>query len=205
MFYLEIDKDLFVRVLHPDDSNELCALIERNRMRLRPWIDPSALPETAVAARKFTIECFLNSLNDPLAARIQYGEYFQELEFYFPPLNPPLELGIHARGDLAGEVMLARTPENPNMVEFGYWISSEKEGHGFVKRCVSALMDYAIDYMEVERFLIGCAVENRRSRAIPEGLRYRLQRIIPGGEVVGEYVYDRAIYEIFSHEWREKK
>jgi ribosomal-protein-serine acetyltransferase len=204
MFYLEIDKDIFLRTLHPDDAERLFQLIEDNRERLVPWIHPSALPENRVAARKFTIECFLNSMDDRQAMRMQYRDFLQELDYYFPPLNPPLEMGIHVNAKLSGEIMIARAPEDPSMVEFGYWISREKEGQGIIIRSVSALMDYAIEHMDTERFLIGCAVENSRSRAIPERLGYQLMRIVPGGEVVGKYVYDRAIYEISSRQWRER-
>ncbi len=58
MFNLTIDKEICLRTLHPDDAGEFFMLVERNRTRLRPWIDPGALPETAKAARIFAIEGF---------------------------------------------------------------------------------------------------------------------------------------------------
>jgi ribosomal-protein-serine acetyltransferase len=63
-------------------------------------------------------------------------------------------------------------------------------------------MDYAIDEMGIQRFVIGCAANNQRSRAVPESLGYRLHMIQPNGEVVGDFIYDRVVYGIRSTIWR---
>jgi ribosomal-protein-serine acetyltransferase len=65
-------------------------------------------------------------------------------------------------------------------------------------------MDYAIDYMNIQRFVIGCAVNNQRSHAVAERLGYRLHVTQPNGEIVGEFIYDRAIYGIRATAWRER-
>lgn len=200
MFKLIIDSGITIRTLHPDDTEELFSLLEQNRSRLRPWVDPSALPETVQAARKFAIECYFGSL-DPLIAIDT--PYIAEMMPYFPAMNPPMEMGIWLNGNLAGEITLTRLPDSETTAEFGYWIAADKEGSGVITRCVAALMHYAIDNMGIERFIIGCAVENQRSRAIPERLGYQLQATIPNGEVVGQSVYDRVIYGIEATAWRE--
>jgi ribosomal-protein-serine acetyltransferase len=113
-----------------------------------------------------------------------------------------MEMGIWDCGELSGVIGLSTLEETATGAEFGYWIAHEKEGKGIVTRCVSALMDYAIDQMNIERFVICCAKDNRRSRAVPERLGYRFQATIPNGEVVGEHIYDRVVYGIRSTEWR---
>jgi hypothetical protein len=35
-------------------------------------------------------------------------------------------------------------------------------------------------------------------------LGFHLQATIPNGEVVGEFTYDRVVYEILSTEWRSR-
>lgn len=204
MFYLAIDQEIQVRTLHPEDAKALFQLVERNRPRLRPWIPPNALPGTISSARKLTIESFLNSLSDPLDEQETYRDYLQELDQYIPPLNPPLELGIRVNDQLAGQIMLGRSQENFTQAEIGYWIDGASEGRGIVTKCVSGLMDYAIDNMGIERFLIGCASENHRSSAIPKRLGYRLLATVPDGELVGDFIYDRLIYEMKSNAWREQ-
>ena len=204
MFYLAIDQEIQIRTLHPGDAEALFQLIERNRSRLRPWIHPNALPETASSARKLTIESFLNSLPDPMDGQEESHRYLQELDQYIPPLNPPMEMGIWVNEQLVGQIVLGRLQENFTQAEIGYWIDSASEGRGIVTRCVSGLMDYAIDNMGIERFIIGCASENRRSSAIPKRLGYRLLARVPDGEIVGDFIYDRLIYEMQSSAWREQ-
>lgn len=116
-----------------------------------------------------------------------------------------MEMGIWFCGDLAGVISLSILEDSETAAEFGYWIDREQEGKGIVTRCVRALMEYAIDNMGMERFVIGCALNNSRSRAVPERSGYRLQATIPSGEVVGGFVYDRAVYEIQSTEWRLRR
>ena len=202
MFILRVDDEISVRTLHPDDAQELFRLLERNRSRLRPWVGPSSLPETAQSTRVYTIECYFGSL-DPLNAIDT--PYIDELGSYFPPANPPMEMGIWFCGDLAGVISLSILADSHTAAEFGYWIDGEHEGKGIITRCIRALMDHAIENMGIERFVIGCARDNLRSRAVPERLGYHLQATIPNGEVVGEFVYDRVLYGIRSSAWRLRK
>ena len=202
MFNLPVDQEIYLRTFHPDDAEMLFRLLEQNRSRLRPWIDPSALPETAKATRIFTIECYFGSL-DPLAAID--SPYFEEVGHYFPPPDPPMEMGIWVGDHLASAMNLSFLKDSHFAAEFGYWITEQKEGKGIIMRCISALMDYAIDDMEIERFVIGCALNNQRSRAVAERLGYRLQATIPNGEVVGEFIYDRVVYGMRSTAWLERK
>lgn len=202
MFHLTVDSEIRLRTLHPDDAEELFKLVEQNRPRLHPWIGPSALPETAKATRIYTIECYFGSL-DPLTA-IE-TPYIDEVRPYFPPPDPPLEMGIWFRGALAGVISLSILADGQGAAEFGYWITEDQEGKGIITRCIRGLMDHAIDHLEVERFVIGCAKDNPRSRAVPERLGYHLKEILPNGEVVGEYVYDRLVYEISPTAWREHR
>jgi ribosomal-protein-serine acetyltransferase len=113
-------------------------------------------------------------------------------------------MGIWYKGELVGFICLSRLHDSVTAAEFGYWITAEQEGKGIVTRCVSALMDFAIDKMKIERFVIGCAANNQRSRAVAERLGYHLHVTQPNGEVVAEFVYDRAIYGIRSSAWRER-
>lgn len=204
MFSLTIDTDISVRTFHPDDAGKFFDLVERNRSRLRPWIHPKSLPETARDARLFAIECFFDVLDSSMDTLDLFDQYREELNGYFLCPRPALEMGIWFGNNLVGFISLSRLSDSPTALEFGYWITAEEEGKGIITRCVSSLMDYAIDNMKIERFVIGCAVTNRRSRAVPERLGYRLHVTQPNGEIVGEFVYDRTIYGIRATAWRER-
>jgi len=203
MFNLIVDKNLHLRNIHPNDTEALFDLIEQNRARLRPWIDPYSLPETAKATRLFTIHCLFNFYSNPTGPS-ELDQYFLELESYFPPPVRPIDLGIWFQDELAGSIMMSWLQEDTSVLEFGYWISEQYEGNGIITRCVSALMDYAIDNMGIQKFVIGCAANNHRSRAVPKRLGYRLHVTKPGGEVVGDFVYDRTIYGIRASAWHKR-
>jgi ribosomal-protein-serine acetyltransferase len=202
MFQLVVDHEITVRTLHPDDAETLFKLLERNRARLKPWIHPSALPDTPQSTRKYTIECYFGSM-DPLNAIDT--PYINEVRPYFPLPNPPMELGIWFRDTLGGLISFEILEDSATAGEFGYWLGEEFEGRGIVTRCVATLMDYAIEHMNIERFVIGCAATNLRSRAVPERLGYRLHATVPHGEVVGAFVYDRVLYEIRSAAWQANR
>src|SRR5438270_7715180 len=65
----------------------------------------------------------------------------------------------------------------------GYWIDQEYEGRGIITRCCRALIDYLFDSMELNRVQINCAVENRRSRAVPDRLGFTLEGTLRQTEV----------------------
>jgi ribosomal-protein-serine acetyltransferase len=205
MFRLEIDQEISLRTFHPDDADPLFALLEGNRARLRPWIHPRVLFETAKATRIFTLECFFDSLEDSPETLALFHQYSSELDGYFLCPRNALEMGIWFHNSLVGFITLSRLHDSFTAAEIGYWITVEHEGKGIVTRSVSALMDFAVDKMKILRFVIGCAVDNQRSRAVPERLGYRLHAIVSNGEEVGNLVYDRAIYGIRSSTWRERK
>jgi ribosomal-protein-serine acetyltransferase len=93
-------------------------------------------------------------------------------------------------------------PQNIEMIR--YWITEEKEGQGIITRCVEALMNDACANTDVTRFVIGCARENTRSRAVPERLGYRVYVTVPQGEKVGEFTYDRVVYGMKANDWRKR-
>jgi len=127
MFNLIVDENLRLRNIHPNDAEALFDLIEQNRVRLRPWIDPYSLPETAKATRLFAVRCLFNFYGDPTEPS-ELDQYFLELESYFPPLVRPIDLGIWFQDKLVGSVMMSWPEHNASVLEFGYWISAKHEG-----------------------------------------------------------------------------
>lgn len=204
MFTLTLDPTIHLRPFHPDDTETLFALLERNRARLCPWLNPHTLPETFEAARKYTIGCFFNALSDPMMACFEYADYFRELGQYFPASNPALDMGLWQNEHLIGMVSRGWLPDIATAMEFGYWITAEKEGQGSITRCVEALMNDACANTDVTRFVIGCARENTRNRAVPERLGYRIYFTVPQGEKVGEFTYDRVVYGMKAKDWRKR-
>jgi hypothetical protein len=51
---------------------------------------------------------------------------------------------------------------------------------------------------------IRAAVENRRSRAIPERLNFREEGTLRKSEWIGDRYLDNVVYSMLAVEWREK-
>jgi len=62
-------------------------------------------------------------------------------------------------------------------IEIGYWTHARYGGLGFGAAAARALTEAALALPDVERIEIHCDEANRRSRAIPERLGYRLARV----------------------------
>ena len=65
------------------------------------------------------------------------------------------------------------------------------------------LIDYLFDTIELNRVQINCNVENKRSRAVPERLGFKLEGIHRQVEFLNGKFGDWAIYAILRSEWKQ--
>ena len=66
-----------------------------------------------------------------------------------------------------------------------------------------AYVDHAFTRLDVHRVEIRCAVENRRSRAIPERLGFRLEGTLRDAEWLYDHFVDSVVYGMLADEWKE--
>jgi len=59
--------------------------------------------------------------------------------------------------------------------EIGYWVSKDAEGRGIITRSSAALVQFAFEDLGLNRVVILCAVDNKRSRAVPERLGFSIE------------------------------
>lgn len=134
-----------VRILEPEDAEEVFALVDADRERLRawmPWVDGTTSP----ADTRAFIE------GDRASGGID-------------------ALGIYVDGSYVGGIGLRPDVQHGD-AELGYWIGSAHEGRGLVTRACRALVDHAFGDLGLHRVTIRVAPENGRSRAIPERLGF---------------------------------
>jgi len=87
--------------------------------------------------------------------------------------------------------------------EIGYWISETAQGKGIVSMSVKELLQYAFDDLELNKIWIKVAVNNERSRKIPERLGFTLEGIEREGELLIESKFtDLAIYGLLKSEFK---
>lgn len=87
--------------------------------------------------------------------------------------------------------------------EIGYWLSQDAQGKGIVTQSVKSLLRMAFEEMELNRIQIKAAVDNQKSRRIPERLEFRFEGIERDGELLVDNKFtDIAIYSILKKEFK---
>jgi ribosomal-protein-serine acetyltransferase len=66
---------------------------------------------------------------------------------------------------------------------------------------VRALVDHAFAGWGLNRVEIRAALENARSRAIPERLGFKKEGVLREAERLGERFVDHALYAVLASEW----
>ncbi|HUP80906.1 MAG TPA: GNAT family protein, partial [Pirellula sp.] len=80
----------------------------------------------------------------------------------------------------------------------GYWLSSTFQGRGIMTRACRAVVDHARKDLDLNRVVIRCATENRKSRAIPERLGFHLEGIQREAEWLNDRFVDLAAYSLLK-------
>lgn len=173
--FLDLGGGAEVRVLEPEDAEEVYALVEADRDRLREWmawVDGTVSPEGSRA----------------------YIEHARGVD--------PLEgLGVFVDGAYAGGIGM-RVNRLHAEAEIGYWIGSASEGRGLVTRACRALIAHAFGELGVHRVTIRVAPDNVRSRAIPERLGFTKEATLrEAGRTDGRGYVDLVVYGLLDREW----
>jgi ribosomal-protein-serine acetyltransferase len=108
--------------------------------------------------------------------------------------------GIFVDGEYAGGVGLTRDLFGVSG-EIGYWIGSAHEGKGLVTRATRAMIDIGFRELGLHRIMIQAAVENVRSRAIPERLGFTQEGVLRQAERGSAGFHDLVVYGLLEEEW----
>jgi ribosomal-protein-serine acetyltransferase len=164
-----------LRRLALDDLDAVWALVDGERDRLRPWLPWVDATRSIDDQRRW--------LEGVIAAERNLDG-----------------CGIFVGGVYAGGAGL--TWDQFDVVgEIGYWIGSAHEGKGFVSRATRALIEIAFGELRLHRITIQAAVDNLRSRAIPERLGFTQEGVIRGAERSARGFHDLVVYGLLEDEW----
>ena len=105
-----------------------------------------------------------------------------------------LHITIFYQDKISGVVGFNQIDCVNNIGYAGYWLGQEYNGKGIMTKSVKELIEIGHNYYSLHRIDIRCAVENSRSRAIPERLGFQNEGIIRHAEkVYGKYL-DYVVY-----------
>jgi ribosomal-protein-serine acetyltransferase len=168
-----------LRLLEESDADELFALTDRSREHLAPWMP--WVPAT-------------RSAQDTLA--------FIRLTRRQVADNDGFQTAVMRAGAIVGVVGFHRVDWPNRATSIGYWLSADAQGRGTMTEAVRALVDHAFGGWGLERVEIAAAVDNARSRAIPERLGFTPEGVRRRAERVGDRWVDHAVYAMLAADWR---
>jgi len=181
VFSHKLSEHAELRLLEERHAQELSDLTDRNRDHLRawlPWVD-----------RSRTVEDRKNFIRTALK---QFAE------------NNGFQAGIWYDGRLAGVVGYHGIDWQNCSTTLGYWLGEEYQGKGLMTAACRALVDHAFVEIGLNWVGIACAVENEKSRAIPERLGFRQEGVRRQAEWLYDHFVDHVIYATLAREWRSR-
>lgn len=178
MFAYKIDEQTEIRLLEQRHAEEVFALADKNRDRLREWLP--WLDDTHAVA---DVRAFIREALMVFAA----GEGFHA--------------GIWHQGRFAGCVDCQAIDRLNHKVAIGYWLGAEFEGKGLMTRASRAMVDWLFRDAGLERVEIHCATDNRKSRAIAERLGFTEEGTLKQSAWLYDHYVDMVIYAMLKEEW----
>jgi ribosomal-protein-serine acetyltransferase len=178
MFSHKVDAHSELRMLEDRHAELLFVLIEQNRER-HPEI-----PQ-------------LHSLEDARMYIKRDNALFAE--------NKGLGVGIWFQGNLAGAVRYHEIDWTNRSTELGYWLGAAYEGKGLVTTTCKVLINHAFSELGLNRVVISCTPDNRRSRAVAEKLSFTQEGILRQADWLKDRFVDQVVYGMLASEWRDRK
>jgi [ribosomal protein S5]-alanine N-acetyltransferase len=137
-----------LRLLTPEDSEDLMAYYLRNKEHLKPF-EPARDDSfyTLEVQRKILMESYKQFLN-----------------------GVSVNCGIYKEGNLIGKIQISNIVYGIFRSAFiGYSIDKNEQGHGYAKEALSLMLDYAFEDLELHRIEASTLVDNIRSQKVLKG------------------------------------
>jgi ribosomal-protein-serine acetyltransferase len=182
MFSRRIDEELELRPVDERLAEELTALVRRDLAHLRPWMPWATERYSVEDAREFI--------------RRQIRQYADDQGF---------ATLIYFRERVAGSIGYNNIDWSNRKTDIGYWLGAAYQGRGLMTRSCRALVGHAFKELRLNRVEIYCAVDNRRSRRIPERLGFKVEGTHRQAEWVHDHFKDLVSYSALAGEWKDEQ
>jgi ribosomal-protein-serine acetyltransferase len=181
MFIHKVDEDLSLKLVELRDAERIFKLTDHSREHLKawlPWLD-------------FTTE--LKDTQDFI--RSGSGNFIE---------GKSMNAAILFKDEIVGLAGFNNINPANKTASIGYWLDQDYQGHGIMTRTAKALTDYALNDLKLNKVEIRAAVENTKSRGIPERLGYVQEGTIRQAEWLYDRYVDHVVYGMLADEWNKK-
>ena len=179
MFSYKIDEELKLILPSEQNAEEIYIAVRENLEELKFWM-PWVTDDYSIDTARDFIKTNLTEMaqNSTFAAAIALNE------------------------KIVGTIGFHHLDTINKSVQMGYWLDKQAQGKGLATKCCRILINYAFNELKLNRIQINCNVENKKSRAIPERLGFKLEGVHRQVEWLNNEFRDWAIYAMLAEEWR---
>ncbi|MFJ5769834.1 GNAT family N-acetyltransferase [Psychrobacillus sp. NPDC093180] len=181
MFTYKLDEKTHLKMLDLRDIEHLFHLTIGSKDSLREWLPFIDYTKSVVDTQSF-IQSTMKQFSD----------------------NNGVQSGIWYDGKLAGVIGFHQINWSNKSTSIGYWLGDDYVGLGLMTKSVKAFVDYALNELELNRVEIRAAVENTKSRAIPERLGFIEEGCIRQAEWLYDHYVDHVVYGMLKKDWEER-
>ena len=182
MFPFKVDEEISIELLQLQHKEELFNMIDANRKHLRKWllwVDKRKSPDDFDTI----IPMWLKNYAD----------------------NNGFDAGIRYNGRLVGMVGLHYIDWKNRATSIGYFLTEDAQGLGIITRSITAILDYLFTDLKLHRVEIQCVVNNHKSIAVPERLRFVKEGIKRDGQLLHDRYEDLVTYSLLASDWEGMK
>ena len=176
MFSMRVDDKLSVVFMHHSFKKQFYRLYQTNKLQLLKWYN---WPNDCKSE-----EYFLNLITTAL------HDYAQ---------GSTLQCAISYEGQLIGYIGLTEISHKLAKAQLNYWIDEQYQGRGLMEKVCRTMIDYAFDFVYLEKIEMSIATGNINSRKVCEKLGFELEGIIRRADNINGHVLDHAKYGLLKH------
>lgn len=174
-------QEITLKVLEPENAEDLFTLTNKNREHLRTWLPWVDLTTEINDTEKYIKES-LEKMNK--GEGINFGIWYQE--------------------KLVGAIGFNYIHKINKSANIGYWLDQDHQGKGIMTESCKLLIAYGFEELGLNRIDISHAVGNIRSSAIPKRLGFTEEgHFRKSGFVNGKFL-DEIYYGLLADEWKAK-
>ncbi|QDQ01857.1 GNAT family N-acetyltransferase [Lysinibacillus fusiformis] len=181
MLEYKVDDEVFLRMFNKDDAEEFFDLTINSKPYLKEWLgwlDYTKCVEDTV--QNIQLRC--NEL-------VNNGGY-------------PQSFAIIYNGRIAGTIGFNEIHKDNKIGVVGYWLGEKFQGKGIMAKALKTLIDYGFNDLKLNRIEVRVAVENKKSRALPERFGFKEEGRIRQAEWLYDHYVDHVIYGLLANEWK---
>ena len=182
MLSLDLGDGLVLAPLEPWQAPEFAAFVAAESDHLSPW-----LPWGSALVEEEPARAFLQRYADRLAA------------------DGPRIYALRVDGRMVGGTLFRVFEPAGGLCEPGVWLAADAQGHGYVTRAVTAMLDWALLERGLHRAEWHCVPENAASIAVAKRLGMTLDGTLRQSWQHSGRMWDTQVWAVLAPEWRAQR